>query len=152
MENIKSLLTNLKNKPIKIKPSYNIEYYASITKHVFVVEVHGEKIECDNNVLVLCFDGGDVIKLCEDSREFKRDYRSFYRRCVDITSFGYIIDDKTVDMLKSQKLVSARIEFDDSCHKGVELIKEFRDIHKFIIDSYDKFEEFIKNKLNDKVN
>ena len=25
MENIKSLLTNLKNKPIKIKPSYNIE-------------------------------------------------------------------------------------------------------------------------------
>ncbi len=55
-------------------------------------------------------------------------------------------------MLKSKKLVSARIEFDDSCHNGVELIKEFRNIHKFIIDSYDNFEEFIKNKLNDKVN
>ena len=102
-----------------INTSYNLCYYTIQTKHVFVIEAYGEKVDFDDNVIVLCFDDGSISKLHQDEVTFDSYYNSLYKRYTDVTRLFYVLDDETIDMLKSKNLINIRIDFGDSRYKDL---------------------------------
>lgn len=105
-----------------INTSYNLCYYTIQTKHVFVIEAYGEKVDFDDNVIVLCFDDGSISKLHQDEVTFDSYYNSLYKRYTDVTRLFYILDDETIDMLKSKNLINIRIDFGNSRYKDLSLV------------------------------
>ena len=89
-----------------INSCYNLCYYTIQTKHVFVIEAYGEKVDFDDNVIVLCFDDGSISKLHQDEVTFDSYYNSLYKRYTDVTRLFYALDDETIDMLKSKVLIT----------------------------------------------
>lgn len=132
-----------------INSSYNVSYYTVQANHVFVIEVYGEKIEGDNNVMVLCFDDGCVIKLYQDMSAVDCYYNPLYKRYIDFTRLFYVLDDESIVMLKSQKLVNMRIEFGDASYKDISLIDRGEKIKVWFNKCYDKATQIIDKRSNE---
>lgn len=132
-----------------INSSYNVSYYTVQANHVFVIEVYGEKIEGDNNVMVLCFDDGSVIKLYQDVSAVDCYYNPLYKRYIDFTRLFYVLDDESIVMLKSQKLVNMRIEFGDASYKDISLIDRGEKIKVWFNKCYDKATQIIDKRSNE---
>lgn len=105
-----------------INTNYNLCYYTIQTNHIFVIEAYGDKVEFDDNVIVLCFDDGSISKLHQDEGTFDSYYNSLYKRYTDVTRLFYILDDETIDMLKSKNLINIRIDFGNSRYKDLSLV------------------------------
>ena len=132
-----------------INSSYNVSYYTVQANHVFVIEVYGEKIEGDNNVMVLCFDDGSVIKLHQDMSAVDCYYNPLYKRYIDFTRLFYVLDDESIVMLKSQKLVNIHIEFGDASYKDISLIDRGDKIKTWFNKCYFKAEQIIEKRSNE---
>ncbi len=132
-----------------INSSYNVSYYTVQANHVFVIEVYGKKIETDNNVMALCFDDGSVIKLYQDMSAVDCYYNPLYKRYIDFTRLFYVLDDESIVMLKSQKLVNMRIEFGDASYKDVSLIDRGDKIKTWFNKCYFKAEQIIVKRSNE---
>lgn len=132
-----------------INSSYNVSYYTVQANHVFVIEVYGEKIEGDNNVMVLCFDDGSVIKLYQDMSAVDCYYNPLYKRYIDFTRLFYVLDDESIVMLKSQKIVNMRIEFGDASYKDISLIDRGDKIKTWFNKCYFKAEQIIEKHSNE---
>lgn len=132
-----------------INSCYNLCYYTIQTNHVFVIEAYGEKVEFDDNVIVLCFDDGSVIKLHQDEGTFDSYYNSLYKRYTDLTRLFYVLDDETIDVLKSKKLVNMRIDFGDSSYKDISLVDRGDKIKMWFNRCYDKATQIIDKRSNE---
>lgn len=132
-----------------INSSYNLCYYTIQTKHVFVIEAYGEKIEGDNNVMVLCFDDGSVIKLYQDMSAVDCYYNPLYKRYTDVTRLFYSLDDETIDMLKSKNLINMRIDFGDSRYNDIGLVDRGDKIKVWFNRCYDKATQIIVKRSNE---
>ena len=132
-----------------INSCYNLCYYTIQTKHVFVIEAYGEKVDFDDNVIVLCFDDGSISKLHQDEVTFDSYYNSLYKRYTDVTRLFYAIDDETIDMLKTKNLINLRIEFGDSSYKDLGLIDRGDKIKTWFNKCYFKAEKIIEKRSNE---
>lgn len=132
-----------------INSCYNLCYYTIQTNHVFVIEAYGEKVEFDDNVIVLCFDDGSISKLHQDEVTFDSYYNSLYKRYTDVTRLFYVLDDETIDMLKSKKLVNMRIDFGDSSYKDISLVDRGDKIKMWFNKCYDKATQIIDKRSNE---
>lgn len=132
-----------------INTSYNLCYYTIQTKHVFVIEAYGEKVDFDDNVIVLCFDDGSISKLHQDEVTFDSYYNSLYKRYTDVTRLFYALDDETIDMLKSKNLINIRIEFSDSSYKDLSLVDRGDKIKMWFNKCYDKATQIIDKRSNE---
>lgn len=132
-----------------INTCYNLCYYTIQTKHVFVIEAYGEKVDFDDNVIVLCFDDGSVIKLHQDEGTFDSYYNSLYKRYTDLTRLFYVLDDETIDVLKSKKLVNMRIDFGDSRYNDIGLVDRGDKIKVWFNRCYDKATQIIEKRSNE---
>lgn len=132
-----------------INSCYNLCYYTIQTNHVFVIEAYGEKVEFDDNVIVLCFDDGSVIKLHQDEGTFDSYYNSLYKRYTDLTRLFYVLDDETIDVLKSKKFVNMRIDFGDSSYKDISLVDRGDKIKMWFNRCYDKATQIIDKRSNE---
>lgn len=132
-----------------INSCYNLCYYTIQTNHVFVIEAYGEKVEFDDNVIVLCFDDGSISKLHQDEVTFDSYYNSLYKRYTDVTRLFYILDDETIDMLKTKNLINLRIDFGDSSYKDLGLIDRGEKIKVWFNKCYDKATQIIDKRSNE---
>lgn len=132
-----------------INSCYNLCYYTIQTKHVFVIEAYGEKVDFDDNVIVLCFDDGSISKLHQDEVTFDSYYNSLYKRYIDVTRLFYALDDETIDMLKSKNLINLRIEFGNSRYKDLSLIDRGEKIKAWFNKCNIKAEQIIEKRSND---
>lgn len=132
-----------------INTCYNLCYYTIQKKHVFVIEVYGEKVELDDNVIVLCFDDGSISKLHQDEVTFYSYYNSLYRRYTDVTRLFYALDDETIDMLKSKNLINIRIDFGNSRYKDLSLVDRGDKIKMWFNKCYDKATQIIDKRSNE---
>lgn len=132
-----------------INSCYNLCYYTIQTKHVFVIEAYGEKVEFDDNVIVLCFDDGSVIKLHQDEGTFDSYYNSLYKRYTDLTRLFYVLDDETIDMLKTKNLINIRIDFGNSRYKDLSLVDRGDKIKMWFNRCYDKATQIIVKRSNE---
>jgi lipoprotein len=132
-----------------INSSYNLCYYTIQTKHVFVIEAYGEKIDFDDNVIVLFFDDGSISKLHQDEATFDSYYNSLYKRYTDVTRLFYALDDETIDMLKYKNLVNMRIDFGNSRYKDLSLVDRGEKIKAWFNKCYDKATQIIEKRSND---
>ena len=132
-----------------INSSYNVSYYTVQANHVFVIEVYGEKIEGDNNVMVLCFDDGSVIKLYQDMSAVDCYYNPLYKRYIDFTRLFYVLDDETIDMLKSKNLINIRIDFGNSRYKDLSLIDRGEKIKAWFNKCNIKATQIIEKRSNE---
>lgn len=132
-----------------INSCYNLCYYTIQTKHVFVIEAYGEKVYFDDNVIVLCFDDGSISKLHQDKVTFDSYYNSLYKRYTDVTRWFYILDDETIDMLKTKNLINIRIEFSDSSYKDLSLVDIGDKIKMWFNKCYDKATQIIDKRSNE---
>lgn len=132
-----------------INSSYNLCYYTIQTKHVFVIEAYSEKVDFDDNVIVLCFDDGSISKLHQDEVTFDSYYNSLYKRYTDVTRLFYVLDDETIDMLKSKNLINIRIEFSDSSYKDLSLVDRGDKIKMWFNKCYDKATQIIEKRSNE---
>lgn len=132
-----------------INTSYNLCYYTIQTKHVFVIEAYGEKVDFDDNVIVLCFDDGSISKLHQDEVTFDSYYNSLYKRYTDVTRLFYALDDETIDMLKSKNLINIRIDFGNSRYKDLSLVDRGDKIKMWFNKCYDKATQIIDKRSNE---
>lgn len=132
-----------------INSCYNLCYYTIQTNHIFVIEAYGDKVEFYDNVIVLCFDDGSISKLHQDEVTFDSYYNSLYKRYTDVTRWFYILDDETIDMLKSKKLVNMRIDFGDSSYKDISLVDRGDKIKMWFNRCYDKATQIIVKRSNE---
>lgn len=132
-----------------INSCYNLCYYTIQTKHVFVIEAYGEKVDFDDNVIVLCFDDGSISKLHQDEVTFDSYYNSLYKRYIDVTRLFYALDDETIDMLKSKNLINLRIEFGNSRYKDLSLIDRGEKIKAWFNKCNIKAAQIIEKRSND---
>lgn len=132
-----------------INSSYNLCYYTIQTNHVFVIEAYGDKVEFYDNVIVLCFDDGSISKLHQDEGTFDSYYNSLYKRYTDLTRLFYVLDDETIDVLKSKKLVNMRIDFGDSSYKDISLVDRGDKIKMWFNKCYDKATQIIDKRSNE---
>ena len=132
-----------------INTCYNLCYYTIQTKHVFVIEAYGEKVDFDDNVIILCFDDGSISKLHQDEVTFDSYYNSLYKRYTDVTRWFYIINDETIDMLKSKNLINIRIDFGNSRYKDLSLIDRGDKIKTWFNKCYFKAEQIIEKRSNE---
>ena len=132
-----------------INSCYNLCYYTIQTKHVFVIETYGEKVEFDDNVIVLCFDDGSISKLHQDEVTFDSYYNSLYKRYTDVTRLFYVLDDETIDMLKSKNLINIRIDFGNSRYKDLSLVDRGDKIKMWFNKCYDKATQIIDKRSNE---
>lgn len=132
-----------------INTCYNLCYYTIQTKRVFVIETYGDKVEFDDNVIVLCFDDGSISKLHQDEVTFDSYYNSLYKRYTDVTRWFYVLDDETIDMLKSKNLINIRIDFGNSRYKDLSLVDRGDKIKMWFNKCYDKATQIIEKRSND---
>lgn len=132
-----------------INSCYNLCYYTIQTKHVFVIEAYGEKVDFDDNVIVLCFDDGSISKLHQDEVTFDSYYNSLYKRYTDVTRLFYALDDETIDMLKSKNLINIRIDFGNSRYKDLSLVDRGDKIKMWFNKCYDKAAQIIVKRSNE---
>lgn len=132
-----------------INTCYNLCYYTIQAKHVFVIENYGDKVDFDDNVIVLCFDDGSISKLHQDEVTFDSYYNSLYKRYTDLTRLFYVLDNETIDMLKSQKIVNMRIEFGNSRYKDLSLVDRGEKIKVWFNKCYDKATQIIDKRSNE---
>lgn len=132
-----------------INTNYNLCYYTIQTKHVFVIEAYGDKVEFDDNVIVLCFDDGSISKLHQDEGTFDSYYNSLYKRYTDVTRLFYVLDDETIDMLKSKNLINIRIDFGNSRYKDISLVDRGEKIKVWFNKCYDKATQIIDKRSNE---
>lgn len=132
-----------------INSCYNLCYYTIQTKHVFVIEAYGEKVDFDDNVIVLCFDDGSISKLHQDEVTFDSYYNSLYKRYIDVTRLFYALDDETIDMLKSKNLINIRIDFGNSRYKDLSLVDRGDKIKMWFNKCYDKATQIIDKRSNE---
>ena len=132
-----------------INSCYNLCYYTIQTKHVFVIEAYGEKVDFDDNVIVLCFDDGSISKLHQDEVTFDSYYNSLYKRYTDVTRLFYVLDDETIDMLKSKNLINIRIDFGNSRYKDLSLVDRGDKIKMWFNKCYDKATQIIDKRSNE---
>lgn len=132
-----------------INSSYNLCYYTIQTNHVFVIEAYGEKVEFDDNVIVLCFDDGSISKLHQDEVTFDSYYNSLYKRYTDVTRLFYVLDDETIDMLKTKNLINIRIDFGNSRYKDLSLVDRGDKIKMWFNKCYDKATQIIDKRSNE---
>lgn len=132
-----------------INSCYNLCYYTIQTKHVFVIEAYGEKVDFDDNVIVLCFDDGSISKLHQDEVTFDSYYNSLYKRYTDVTRLFYVLDDETIDMLKTKNLINIRIDFGNSRYKDLSLVDRGDKIKMWFNKCYDKATQIIDKRSNE---
>ena len=132
-----------------INSCYNLCYYTIQTKHVFVIEAYGEKVDFDDNVIVLCFDDGSISKLHQDEVTFDSYYNSLYKRYTDVTRLFYVLDDETIDMLKTKNLINIRIDFGNSRYKDLSLVDRGDKIKMWFNRCYDKATQIIVKRSNE---
>lgn len=132
-----------------INSSYNLCYYTIQSNHAFVIEAYGEKVDFDDNVIVLCFDDGSISKLHQDEVTFDSYYNSLYKRYTDVTRLFYVLDDETIDMLKSKNLINIRIDFGNSRYKDLSLIDRGEKIKAWFNKCNIKATQIIEKRSND---
>ena len=132
-----------------INSCYNLCYYTIQTKHVFVIEAYGEKVDFDDNVIVLCFDDGSISKLHQDEVTFDSYYNSLYKRYTDVTRLFYVLDDETIDMLKSKNLINIRIDFGNSRYKDLSLVDRGDKVKMWFNKCYFKATQIIDKRSNE---
>lgn len=132
-----------------INSSYNVSYYTVQANHVFVIEVYGDKVEFYDNVIVLCFDDGSISKLHQDEVTFDSYYNSLYKRYTDVTRWFYILDDETIDMLKTKNLINIRIDFGNSRYKDLSLVDRGDKIKMWFNKCYFKATQIIDKRSNE---
>lgn len=132
-----------------INTCYNLCYYTIQSNNAFVIEAYGDKVEFDDNVIILCFHDGSISKLHQDEGTFDSYYNSLYKRYTDLTRLFYVLDNETIDMLKSKNLINIRIDFGNTRYKDISLVDRGEKIKVWFNKCYDKATQIIDKRSNE---